>query len=77
MYIILHILLHILPCDPPYSPRYQGKGSVRRERVYYEAKRAYVEARGGRVAPDNSRPARLREALGDFEVGVGCWQGSF
>lgn len=42
-----------------------------RERVYYEDKRQYLEARGVMVTPKNSRPLRLRDSLREFEVSGG------
>ncbi|KAF2347104.1 WD repeat-containing and planar cell polarity effector protein Fritz, partial [Trinorchestia longiramus] len=47
--------------------RYQDKSNVSKERVYYEEKKHYIESRGGCVAPKNSRPTRLRDALKEFE----------
>lgn len=39
-----------------------------RERVYYEDKRRYLEARGVMVAPKNTRPVKLRDSLKELEV---------
>lgn len=47
--------------------RYQDKNTVSKERVYYEDKRQYLEARGLMVTPKNSRPVRLRDSLREFE----------
>ncbi|XP_042879411.1 WD repeat-containing and planar cell polarity effector protein fritz homolog isoform X2 [Penaeus japonicus] len=47
--------------------RYQDKNTVCKERVYYEDKRQYLEARGIMVTPKNSRPSKLRESLREFE----------
>ena len=41
-----------------------------KERVYYDDKREYLEARGVMVTPKNSRPIRLRDSLKEFEVSV-------
>lgn len=48
--------------------RYQDKNTVSKERVYYEDKRQYLEARGLMVTPKNSRPIKLRDSLREFEV---------
>lgn len=47
--------------------RYQDKNTVCKERVYYEDKRHYLEARGIMVTPKNNRPSKLREALRELE----------
>ncbi|KAG0713907.1 WD repeat-containing and planar cell polarity effector protein fritz [Chionoecetes opilio] len=47
--------------------RYQDKNTVSKERVYYEDKRQYLEARGLMVTPKNSRPIKLRDSLREFE----------
>lgn len=47
--------------------RYQDKNTVCKERIYYEDKRHYLEARGIMVTPKNSRPSKLREALRELE----------
>ncbi|KAK7073683.1 hypothetical protein SK128_025322 [Halocaridina rubra] len=47
--------------------RYQDKNNVSKERVYYEDKRQYLEARGVMVMPKNSRPGKLRDSLKEFE----------
>ncbi|XP_042219187.1 WD repeat-containing and planar cell polarity effector protein fritz homolog isoform X2 [Homarus americanus] len=49
------------------SFRYQDKSNVSKERVYYEDKRQYLEARGVMTTPKNSRPAKLRDSLKEFE----------
>ena len=54
-----------------FHTRYQDKSSVSKERVYYEEKRKYVEIRGGCVVPKNSKPTKLRDAIKEFEVGLG------
>ncbi|XP_045581658.2 WD repeat-containing and planar cell polarity effector protein fritz homolog isoform X2 [Procambarus clarkii] len=59
--------------------RYQDKNNVSKERVYYEDKRQYLEARGGVMTPKNSRPAKLRDSLKEFEELVSrervVWEG--
>ncbi|XP_066969826.1 WD repeat-containing and planar cell polarity effector protein fritz homolog isoform X3 [Macrobrachium rosenbergii] len=47
--------------------RYQDKNNVSKERVYYEDKRLYLEARGILVTPKNSRPGKLRDSIREFE----------
>ncbi|XP_063594193.1 WD repeat-containing and planar cell polarity effector protein fritz homolog isoform X1 [Penaeus indicus] len=47
--------------------RYQDKNTVCKERIYYEDKRHYLEARGVMVTPKNNRPSKLREALRELE----------
>ncbi|XP_064115601.1 WD repeat-containing and planar cell polarity effector protein fritz homolog isoform X2 [Macrobrachium nipponense] len=47
--------------------RYQDKNNVSKERVYYEDKRLYLEARGILVTPKNSRPGKLRDSVREFE----------
>ncbi|XP_018021808.1 uncharacterized protein LOC108677995 [Hyalella azteca] len=54
--------------------RYQDKTAVRKERIYYEEKKRYIEARGGCAAPKNSRPTRLRDAIKEFEELLGAEQ---
>ncbi|KAK3863851.1 hypothetical protein Pcinc_030418 [Petrolisthes cinctipes] len=51
--------------------RYQDKNTVSRERVYYEDKRRYLEARGVMVAPKNTRPVKLRDSLKELEELLG------
>ncbi|XP_069939077.1 LOW QUALITY PROTEIN: WD repeat-containing and planar cell polarity effector protein fritz homolog [Cherax quadricarinatus] len=59
--------------------RYQDKNTVSKERVYYEDKRKYLEARGVIMTPKNSRPAKLRDSLKEFEELVSrervVWEG--
>ncbi|XP_071537938.1 WD repeat-containing and planar cell polarity effector protein fritz homolog isoform X2 [Panulirus ornatus] len=59
--------------------RYQDKNNVSKERVYYEDKRQYLEARGVMVTPKNSRPTKLRDSLREFEELVSkervVWEG--
>ncbi|KAL7635511.1 UNVERIFIED_CONTAM: hypothetical protein RMT77_014580 [Armadillidium vulgare] len=47
--------------------RYQEKGSVTKERVYFSQRKKYIESREGVLVLKNSRPTRLRDSLKEFE----------